>query len=115
MRHNRSQTRSRRSHHALKEPTLTKCSHCGDFKRPHHMCLSCGFYNGRQVMDLESERAKRDERIKAKKERIRLESGVADTPADVRTEEAAAETKAAKKSKAKTEDKEVDAPEAERR
>jgi len=51
------------------------------------MCLHCGYYRGRQVMDLEGERAKREARIKAKHDRIRAESGVADTPGDVRREE----------------------------
>ena len=37
------------------------------------MCLECGHYNGRQVMDLEAEKAKRDARIQAKKEIIRNE------------------------------------------
>jgi hypothetical protein len=39
------------------------------------MCLSCGYYNGRQVMDLKAEKAKRDARIQAKQEKIRSELG----------------------------------------
>jgi hypothetical protein len=39
------------------------------------MCLACGYYNGRQVMDLTAEKAKRDARIKAKEERISNELG----------------------------------------
>lgn len=35
------------------------------------MCLSCGYYNGRQVMDLEAKKQKRDARLKAKEEMIR--------------------------------------------
>jgi len=37
------------------------------------MCLVCGFYKGRQVMDLKAEHEKRAARIKAKKERIRAQ------------------------------------------
>ena len=81
MRHNRSQTRQRRSHHGLEAPTLSTCAHCGAQHRPHHMCLSCGFYKGRQVMDLAGEKAKRDARLKAKRDAIRAETGEADTPA----------------------------------
>jgi hypothetical protein len=40
------------------------------------MCLSCGYYNGRQVLDLVAEKAKRDARIKAKEERINNELGL---------------------------------------
>jgi large subunit ribosomal protein L32 len=75
MRHTRGHSGNRRSHHALKAANLSVCAHCGAEHRPHHMCLSCGYYNGRQVMDLEALKAKRDERIKAKKERIKLDSG----------------------------------------
>lgn len=39
------------------------------------MCLACGYYNGRQVMDLTSMKAKRDARMKAKKEQIRADLG----------------------------------------
>jgi len=85
MRHTRAHTGNRRSHHALKAASLSKCSNCGEAHRPHHMCLSCGFYKGRQVLDIAGEKAKRDARIKAKEERIKgevgasPESGVAQT------------------------------------
>lgn len=78
MRKNRSQTKQGRSHQALKDPALSTCSHCGALHRPHHMCLECGYYNGRQVMDLEAEKVKRDARIKAKQERITAELGDAE-------------------------------------
>lgn len=74
MRHNRSQTKQRRSHHGLKSPALSVCSHCGASHRPHHMCQQCGYYNGRQVLDLESAKVKRDARIKAKEERIKTDT-----------------------------------------
>lgn len=77
MRHTRSHTKNRRSHHALKEVQLSTCSHCGELHRPHHMCLNCGYYNGRQVLDLETEKIKRDARIKAKEERIKGEAAAA--------------------------------------
>lgn len=74
MRHNRSQVRQRRSHHALTASSLTKCSHCGAMRRPHHMCLACGYYRGRMVMDMAKKGVKRTERIKATKERLRADS-----------------------------------------
>ncbi len=99
MRHTRSHTGNRRSHHALKAATLSKCSHCGESHRPHHMCLSCGYYNGRQVMDLASEKVKRDARIKAKEEKIKNELGVTAPTPSTETVEAIAEPKAEKKTK----------------
>lgn len=75
------------------------------------MCLECGFYNGRQVMDLKAEKTKRDARIKAKEDRITadLALGAPETPAapaeNIAKEEEAQEVKKteAKKKKAKAE------------
>lgn len=105
MRHTRAHTGNRRSHHALKPVALAKCSNCGEAHRPHHMCLSCGFYNGRQVMDMAAEKAKRDARIKAKEERIKNELGMASDTGVAKAEEASAPVEekapAAKEKKAK--------------
>ena len=27
----------------LEAPGLVKCSHCGEYTRPHHVCEACGF------------------------------------------------------------------------
>lgn len=35
------------------------------------MCLDCGFYNGRQVMDLKARKEARETRMKLKREAIR--------------------------------------------
>ena len=50
------------------------------------MCLECGYYNGRQVMDLEADKAKRAARMKEKAERIKVETGASTTPAAEVTE-----------------------------
>lgn len=71
MRHTRAHTKNRRSHHALKASALAVCKNCGAQHRPHHMCLECGFYKGRQVIDLESQKSKREERMQAKKDAIK--------------------------------------------
>ena len=70
MRHTRSHTANRRSHHALKTPTLVECQNCGAKRRPHHMCLDCGFYKGRMVVDMAAKKKAREERLSAKKEAI---------------------------------------------
>lgn len=68
MRHTRAHTKNRRSHHALKAPTLAVCKNCGANHRPHHMCLECGFYNGRQVIDLAKKKEERQARLQKKQE-----------------------------------------------
>ncbi len=88
MRHTRSQTRQRRSHHALVAAALSTCSHCGALHLPHHMCRVCGYYNGRQVMDLETEKRKRDARLKERRESMKVStagSGAPTAPEKVRT------------------------------
>ncbi|MFZ5609756.1 MAG: 50S ribosomal protein L32 [Pseudomonadota bacterium] len=41
----------RRSHHALKPAGHQECPNCGELKRPHHICASCGHYDGREVVE----------------------------------------------------------------
>jgi large subunit ribosomal protein L32 len=79
MRHTRSHTANRRSHHALTTPEMAVCKNCGAMHRPHHMCLACGFYNGRQVLDLAAKAKAREARMQAKREMIKAESGVPET------------------------------------
>lgn len=78
MRHTRAHTANRRSHHALKAPTLATCSNCGAMHRPHHMCLDCGFYKGRLVVDMSAKTKAREERLQAKKEMIKEQKGAAE-------------------------------------
>jgi len=52
MRHNRGQTGSRRSHHAIKAASFVLCKDCGQPKSKHVVCANCGKYQGRQVIDM---------------------------------------------------------------
>lgn len=40
----------RRSHISVMPKNLMVCPNCGSMKLPHHVCPSCGFYNGRQIL-----------------------------------------------------------------
>ena len=40
----------RRSHDALVAANPNECPSCGELKRPHHVCPSCGHYAGREVV-----------------------------------------------------------------
>lgn len=86
---------------------MAVCSNCGAYHRPHHMCLECGFYNGRQVLDLQAEKEKREARLKAKKEAIAgaLASEDAETAPAETPEAATEETKDVPAEDAKEESK----------
>jgi len=42
--------RRRRSHDALKPATSSACPNCESAIQPHRVCLTCGFYKGKQVI-----------------------------------------------------------------
>lgn len=48
----KSKRNMRRSHHALSAPQLSECAQCGSKKLSHHVCPSCGYYAGRQVLEV---------------------------------------------------------------
>lgn len=64
MRHTRAHTGNRRSHHALKSPSVTLCKDCGNPKSKHVMCVNCGKYKGKVVVDV----TKKIDKKHAKKE-----------------------------------------------
>ena len=39
----------------LDAPALVKCPHCGELKRPHRICINCGFYKNREVIKMDEE------------------------------------------------------------
>jgi len=44
----------RRSHDALKAPTLVNCSNCGAHIPPHRVCSQCGHFKGKEVIEVEA-------------------------------------------------------------
>ncbi len=44
----------RRAHDALKARNLTTCSNCDAARLPHTVCPECGFYRGREVVEVKS-------------------------------------------------------------
>ena len=46
----------RRAHDALKVRNLTTCSNCGQKRLPHRVCPNCGYYQGREIVEVEAEK-----------------------------------------------------------
>ncbi len=44
---------TRRSTHAIDAARLGRCPRCTSPVRPHHVCLVCGHYKGREVVETE--------------------------------------------------------------
>ncbi|MDD5747980.1 MAG: 50S ribosomal protein L32 [Actinomycetota bacterium] len=44
---------SRRAHFKAKTPTVVECPQCHKPKLPHRVCRECGYYNGKQIFEVE--------------------------------------------------------------
>jgi large subunit ribosomal protein L32 len=44
---------SRRAHEKASVPEISECPQCHQPKLPHRVCRECGYYNGRQVFEVE--------------------------------------------------------------
>ncbi len=49
----RSPTRHRRAQWKLAAPTRSTCPQCHAPKLPHRVCGTCGYYGGREVVEIE--------------------------------------------------------------
>lgn len=60
-------------HIFVKTPVLMKCSKCGKPVLPHVICWNCGFYGGKEVINVlgkleKKERKKREKEMKGAQE-----------------------------------------------
>jgi large subunit ribosomal protein L32 len=44
--------RKRRTHYKLSAPNLVACSKCHSLKLSHVVCKECGYYNGKEVVQI---------------------------------------------------------------
>jgi len=51
-RHSKQRSSTRRAHDHLKSASLAECPKCGEPKMPHRVCLKCGTYKGREVIEV---------------------------------------------------------------
>lgn len=64
-RHTTSRRNNRRSHFALHTAKSSTCKHCGKPVLPHTLCQNCGYYDGRQVVDVLAKLTKKEKKQKA--------------------------------------------------
>lgn len=77
-RHTKSRRNRRRSHLALKKKNLSSCPKCGEPVLSHHYCPNCGFYKGREVVDVlakleKKERKKKEKELRKKEGEVEKE------------------------------------------
>ncbi|MEK7525543.1 MAG: 50S ribosomal protein L32 [Patescibacteria group bacterium] len=58
----------RRSHLALKASKLSVCTHCKKPISSHTVCKFCGYYKGRQVIDVLGKAMKKQEKRKQRQQ-----------------------------------------------
>jgi large subunit ribosomal protein L32 len=51
-RHSKARRDKRRAHDAIARPATSTCPNCGEAKLPHRACGHCGYYRGRQVVEV---------------------------------------------------------------
>jgi len=51
-RHSKRRTSNRRAHDHLHPLSLAECPNCHEKKLPHRACPKCGYYKGREVIDV---------------------------------------------------------------
>ena len=54
--HSKGRRDRRRSQDALIAVNTVACSNCGSMRLPHTVCPKCGFYNGREVVQVKKEK-----------------------------------------------------------
>jgi large subunit ribosomal protein L32 len=54
--HSKGRRDRRRAHDALQPRHLLACSNCGSKRLPHTVCPNCGFYDGREIVEVKSEK-----------------------------------------------------------
>lgn len=64
-RFSKSRSRKKRTHKKFKTPSLGVCPQCKQPKLSHRVCGVCGYYRGKQVIEIKD---KKEEKKKKKKE-----------------------------------------------
>ena len=44
---------SRKANWKVSTPSIVECPHCHEYKSQHRVCANCGYYDGKQVVNVE--------------------------------------------------------------
>ena len=58
-RHSKARGRRRRTHWKVTASSLISCPQCKQPRVPHRVCKVCGYYDGRQVVEIEVKEKKK--------------------------------------------------------
>ncbi|MBI2626039.1 MAG: 50S ribosomal protein L32 [Candidatus Nealsonbacteria bacterium] len=71
----KSRQANRRMHLYLKEAILGKCVKCAKPILPHTVCKNCGYYKGKEVIDVMKKLTKKEKKQKEKELNAKEEAG----------------------------------------
>jgi len=69
--HTKSRRDKRRAHIKLKTPGLTKCPKCKNLILPYTVCPNCGYYKGKEVIDVFKKLTKKEKKKKQKEMNVK--------------------------------------------
>jgi large subunit ribosomal protein L32 len=58
-RHSNARGRKRRTHWKLAKANLIACPKCKELRAPHRICKVCGYYDGRQAIEIKVKEKKK--------------------------------------------------------
>lgn len=61
-RFSRSRSLKKRAHKKFKQAIFSICPHCKSQKLPHVICPVCGYYNGKQIIEIKKKKKKEKKR-----------------------------------------------------
>ena len=51
--------RSRRANWKLEQPAIVECKQCHKYRLAHRVCKHCGYYDGKQVIEIKADEKKK--------------------------------------------------------
>ena len=51
----RAANKTRRGSKALRKPNYIACPQCGETTYPHRVCMSCGYYKGKALVEIKAD------------------------------------------------------------